>query len=401
MGGRAGTAAHGAVRRRTAGASAVGRLPGGGGAPHLRRAGERARPRHAPARRRERRVAGCAGAGGVDRDVRPQVLSRRAHAPAAAGDRRHDARLRRPADGVRAVAGGPRDDDRGGARAVAREHAALHRGPGAAARDHDAPGRRRDPLAPRPHRRAPARGGARGRPREWRGHGRRLPPRRQARGARAARRLPRAARIARGVPGAADRARAESRAPAGLAGGAGDLERRPAHRHALRPGLDRRAAAPLGALRLRHGARRADRRAVRRVVAHRTPVPARRDPAGRGCGRAGRPRDGERGAGAADPAEARGDRDAPVGEPGTLLDARPRGAAAPFPPDRHAGTRGGLRGRLAARGRQRVARARRGLPHPARALAGPPRGAPLARARRLLCGGGADAAPRGVLARRG
>ena len=92
------------------------------------------------------------------------------------------------------------------------------------------------------------------------------------------------------------------------------------------PRFDRGAARghrrPLRPLRPDHRARRAGRRAVPGLVADRARVRRVGAAAPRGRGRPGRPRHGERGAGAADRGEAPGDGDAPVGEPDARLDPR-------------------------------------------------------------------------------
>src|SRR2546430_3979092 len=201
--------------------------------------------------------------------------------------------------------------------------------------------------------------------------------------------------------GASGRARGDSGAPPVVAGGPPGGDLRPPERPALRSRVAGLAPAALGAPGVRDGAWRADRRAVRRLVATGAPVPAVRDPVHRRRRRAGGPRDGKRGAGPPDRDQGAGDGDAALREPHVLVDARPPGPAAPLPPSRHAGRRRRRRRRLAARGRRRVAGSRRRLPHSARAPGGAPLGPALARARPVLRGGGADEAARRVVARGG
>src|SRR5438552_3242406 len=401
VGGWRGHAAHGAVRRRTEDSRPVGGLSGDGLPAAPRDPGDGARSRHPPPGRRERRAGERPRAARVGRDVRARILPRRAVDPAGPGHRHHDAGLLRAADALRALAGGPRDDDRRPARPGAGERAPVHGGPGAPPRDDDAHERRPDPLATGARRRADAAGGARGRAGVRRRHGRRILPRRAEGDAGAAGRLPRAAAPRRAVHDAADRARAGSRASSGVAGGPRRVEPRSAARSALRPRVGGGAPAALRTPRVRDGARRADRRAVRRLVAPGTAVPAVRDPARRGRRRAGGPRDGKRGAGAPDRGQAAGDGGAALREPDVLLDARPPGPAAPLPPSHHAGRRRGLGGRLAPRRRRRVARARRRLPAAARPPGGAPPDPAFARPGPILRGGGAHEAARRLVRRGG
>ena len=310
------------------------------------------------------------------------------------------ARPYRSPDRLRGLAGGPGDGHRGSARAVADERRPLHRGAGAAARDDRAARGRPRALAAGVAAERDAGGGPRGRGGLRGRHGEHPHPRRQARDAGAPGRLPRAQGPGRALRHAPLRPLALPRDDPRVARRTGRLDRERPCRCALRPRLPRGDTAALGAVRAHHRARRAGGRDLPGVVADRSRVLRLRGASGRGRGRPGRPGHGERGPGPEDRAEAAGDRDPPVGEPGPRLHARPGRAGPPVPAARGARPRRRHRGGVAPRGRPRVAGPVRGLPRAARAARRPPRRAHPPRRGRVLRRGRA-ATRLGDLDRRG